>query len=504
MTESSLIVATFFGGQRMAESASGSDLVVVGCGIAGMSAAVSALQDGLSVTLLERAPEEDFGGNTRWTEAYMRMKNDREIADDFEDAFAANAGLNVDPNVLAAVSRPYGDWPDYVKAHPFPDPELIARFAASVPPTIAWLKSFGLRFEPQPIYLLTQNTTRIAAKGGGLALIERLMQEARKLGARVLYRTTAVDLLREEDGRVAGVVAVAPDGRRFSIRAGSTVLASGGYQGNPEMMTRYMGPRARHVRPVARGGYYNKGEGIRMALAAGAAPAGEYGSYHAEPVDPRSRQAEAVIFIWPYGILVNKGGRRFLDEAPGTADATYDDVTRRIADEPDGLAYVVFDAQVEDIPRWRTSIRSEVPPFEAPTLPALAAQLDLPAEALLATVARYNEACPAARETFDPLRTDGLATTGLEPRKSNWARRIEKPPFRACPIISANCFTFGGVKVNTDAQVLDNDARIIPGLYAAGETVGLYHQVYTGSTSVLRGAVFGRLAGLHAAKVMKR
>lgn len=236
-----------------------------------------------------------------------------------------------------------------------------------------------------------------------------------------------------------------------------------------------------------------------MALAAGAAPAGDFGSYHAEPVDPRSRQAEAVVFIYPYGILVNRRAERFLDEAPGTADATYDNITRTIADQPDGIAYVIFDAQVEDIPRWRASIRSDQPAYTADTLEGLAALLELPAGALRQTIVGYNAACPAASDSFDPVRTDGLATTGLTPPKTNWARPIVRAPFRAYPIISANCFTFGGLKVNTNAQVLDQDGRVMPGLYAAGETVGIYHQVYTGSTSVLRGAVFGRLAGLHAA-----
>lgn len=474
-----------------------SDLVIVGCGIAGLSAAVTALQAGLSVTLLERAPKEEFGGNSRWTEAYLRMKNDREIADDFEEHFAANAGVNLDPNLLAAAAEPYEYWPDYVKAHPFPDPEVIARFADRAPATVAWLKGFGLRFEPQPIYLLTQNTQRIAAQGGGLVLIERLMQEAEALGARVLYRTTAQDLLRDGQGRIAGIAATGPDGNRIELRGRGTVLASGGYQGNPEMLARYMGNRARHIRPVARGGYYNRGEGIRMALEAGAAAAGDFGSYHAEPVDPRSRQPEAVVFIYPYGVLVNRRGERFLDEAPGTADATYDDITRTVADQPDGIAYVIFDDQVEDIPRWRASIRTDVPAVEAPTLEGLVAALDLPPEAL-ATIAAYNAACPA-QGRFDPTRLDGLATVRLTPAKTNWARPIVKPPFRAYPIISANCFTFGGLKVNADAQVLDGDGKPMPGLYAAGETVGLYHQVYTGSTSVLRGAVFGRLAAQHAA-----
>jgi tricarballylate dehydrogenase len=475
-------------------------LVVVGCGIAGLSAAVSALECGLSVTLVERAPEANFGGNTRWTEAYCRMKNDAEIADDFEAQFAANAGWNIDPNVIAAVGGRYADWPSYVRAHPFPDPELIAAFARNVPPTIAWLKGFGLGFGPQPIYLLTQATTRIAARGGGLALIERLMAEARARGARVLFQTTAVDLLHDDLGATRGLIAIDASGRRSTIPGCAVVLASGGFEGNAEMLTRYLGPRARYIRPVAPGGYYNRGEGICMALAAGAAPAGEYGSYHAEPVDPRSRRAEAVVFIWPYGILVNRRGERFADEASGTVDAIYDEVGRRIADQPEGIAFTIFDAQVEEIPRWQSAIRSDQPPYEAATLPGLIEATGLPA-ATLETIAAFNRACPADGQ-FAPLAPDGLAARAVAPPKSNWARPVIAAPFRAYPIISANCFTFGGLKVNATAQVLDQDGRVMPGLYAAGETVGLYHGNYPGSTSVLRGAVFGRLAGKHAASVV--
>jgi tricarballylate dehydrogenase len=241
--------------------------------------------------------------------------------------------------VLAESAQDYSTWSPPVRAYPFSDPEVISTFAAKVPPTIAWLKTFGLKFGPQPTYLLTQNTTRIAALGGGLALIERLMVEAKHLGADVRFRTTAVELLRDSMGRIAGIVAAGPDGLRREIRAANTVIASGGFQGNQEMMTRYIGPKARNIRPVARGGYYNRGEGLWMMLEAGAAPAGEFGSYHAEPVDPRSLRAEAVIFIYPYGILVNNIGRRFLDEAPGTVDAHYDNIGRAIADQPDGICY---------------------------------------------------------------------------------------------------------------------------------------------------------------------
>ena len=155
----------------MPEAADIVDLLIVGSGIAGMSATVTARQAGLSTLTLERSTQGEFGGGTRWTEAYLRMKNDSEVSDDFVEVFAANAGANLDPNVVDEAANDYESWPAWVKAHPFPDPELINRFAERVPATIAWLKSFGLTFGPQPIYLLTQNTTRIAARGGGIALI---------------------------------------------------------------------------------------------------------------------------------------------------------------------------------------------------------------------------------------------------------------------------------------------------------------------------------------------
>ncbi|WP_225869713.1 FAD-binding protein [Glaciimonas sp. PCH181] len=320
------------------------------------------------------------------------------------------------------------------------------------------------------------------------------------VAGRTLDNTTAIALIIAEDGSIQGVTVVGADGLRRKLHAGATILASGGYQGNPEMLTRYMGTRARYIRPVASGGYYDKGEGIRMALAAGAAPAGDFSSYHSEPIDPRSRQPGAVVFIYPYGILVNTSGERFLDEAPGASDASYDNITRAIAEQKEGISYVIFDAQVEEIPRWKTSIRSEVAPLSASSLESLLAQLGLPLSETLSTIARYNAGCTSQR-AYSPLELDGVATSDVIPPKSNWARPIEKGPFYAFPIISGNCFTFGGVKVNVHAQVLDNDGKVLSGLYAAGETVGLYHQVYTGSTSVLRGLVFGRLAAQHIAQL---
>jgi tricarballylate dehydrogenase len=476
------------------------DVVVVGCGIAGLSAAVSALEMGARVAILERSGPEDRGGQTRWTEAAMRMKSEHEVADDFESHFAENSGHYLDPELISEAAGDYENWSAIVKVLNFTDPELISTIADRAGPTLQWLKTFGVRFDFQPSYFITTCTTRISPVGGGLALIEALAAAAEKKNASFFYRTTARDLLIDASGRVCGIEAVDENRRTIQFKAKSVVLGSGGFQGNPEMLTRYLGPKARYLRPVARGGYYNKGEGIGMAMAAGAAPSGDYGQVHAEPLDPRSGAPEPIVLVFNYGILVNKRGERFIDEAPSTVDASYEAITRRILDEPEGIAWAVLDSGIGDVPNWKRSVRSDQPPVSADTLDELAAKIGVPADVFGRTVASFNAACAEAEGRFNPLAVDGLKTAaGYAPPKSNWARPIEKGPFLAYPLICGNCFTFGGIKVNTRSEVVDADAKPIPGLYAAGEMTGLYYGTYTGATSVLRGAVFGRIAGQQAA-----
>lgn len=473
------------------------DVLVIGCGISGLSAAVSAAAAGARVIVLERATSDEFGGNTRWTESYFRMKDETQVSDDFEELLVANAGHHIDPSIVQSAAAAYEDWPAYVKAHGMPDPELISTLAAQAGPTVQWLKTFGIRFAALPTYFVTAAAPRLMPVGGGLVMIEALRDEAVRLGAEIRYETTAQALERDDGNGNVAVQTFGPDGRMRRLRAKAVVLGTGGFEGNPEMLTRYIGPEARFLRPVARGGYYNKGEGIRMALDAGGAPAGDFGSYHAEPMDPRSGQVEPLVMSFSYGLLVNKEGRRFVDEAPGPVDVHYDHIARAIKSQPDGLAYMIYDQRINDVPNWKKGIRTDQPPIEAATLAELARACGISEAGLLQTVESFNGAC--RRGQFSPLSTDGLATEGIEPQKSNWSRPIDRGPFCAYPVMSGICFTYGGVKANKQAQVVDNDGRAIPGLYAVGEAAGLYYQVYTGATSVLRGAVFGKIAGEHAA-----
>ncbi len=472
------------------------DVVVAGCGVAGLSAAVSAAENGAKVAILERATREERGGQSRYTEAYLRMKSETEVTDDFETHLAENGSGYIDPELVEEAAGAPDAQSNLARALAIADPNVIETFANAAGPTIAWLKGFGVRFDFLPTQFLTKSQPRLLPVGGGQALVEALAARAEKLGVTFLYETTATALVLDATGRVTGLRAKGR-GQGSMELAGRVVLACGGFEGSSEMMTRYVGPRSVYLRPVCKGGYYNRGEGIDMALAIGAAACGDFGSYHAEPVDPRSGVSEPSIFIFPYGILVNKDGRRFTDEAPGTVDAYYERVTRRIFEQRDGIAHVILDAKHMRIPNYKLGIRTDKPPIEAGSIEEMASKIGVPREALLQTVREYNAGCVAG--DYKPLQLDGVATRGLTPCKSNWALPIDEAPFHAYPIISSNVFTFGGVKVDPKARVLDRDGEPIPGLYAAGEVIGLYYGNYTGATSVLKGLVFGRIAGADAA-----
>jgi tricarballylate dehydrogenase len=470
------------------------DVVVAGCGAAGLSAAVAARQAGARVVVLERAVREERGGQSRYTEAYLRMKSHSEVTDDFETMLAENGSGAIDPDLI--VDAALGRQTNLARSLSIADPAFIETFAQAAGGTIAWLQGFGVRFEFLPTQFLTKSQPRLLPVGGGAALVEALAAQAERLGVEFLYETTARALVQDDTGRVIGLRARRRDGSALQLM-GQVVLASGGFEGNAEMMTRYVGPRSVHLRPICKGGYYNRGEGIEMALAAGALGSGEFGSYHAEPIDPRSGLAEPSVFIFPYGILVNQDGLRFTDEAPGTVDAWYERVTRRIYEQRNGTAWVVLDARHTRIPNYRLAIRTDKPPVVAQNMAQLAHAIQVPPDTLQQTVQAYNAACVPG--SWQPLVLDHLATRGLEPPKSNWATALDEAPFSAYPIMSANVFTFGGLKVDPQARVLDRDGEPIAGLYAAGEIIGTYYGNYTGATSVLKGLVFGRIAGTDAA-----
>ena len=477
------------------------DVVVIGCGVAGLSAAVTAAEGGAKVALLERAPEDERGGNSRYTEAWMRMKTEEEVADDLVDLFIERGHGAIGPELLKEVSNDYDNWPQNVRAFPFNDPEIVMALAENAPETMALLKRHGVKFTFHSPMLLQKGPERMGPSGGGLAIVEALSAAAEKLGVEMMYETTGRSLLLDDAGDIRALRCWSKARGNFALEAANVVIASGGYQGNLEMMTRYVGNNAHLTRPVSPGGVYNKGEGIEMMLAAGAAPAGQYDMFHGEPVDPRSARHEALIAVVNYGVLVNVHGKRFMDEGSNRYELIYDEVSWTIMRQKLGIAHLVFDSRLFNIPNIRTRIKTDQPPIRASSIAELAPQIGVPEKMLTETIRGYNAATVDGQ--YDTTRLDGLSTEGLALPKSNWARPIDEGDLHAFPIMCANTFTCGGVKITKDAQVVNRDGEPIPGLYAAGETVGLYYNLYVGATSVLRGLVFGRQAGQHVCQNLK-
>jgi tricarballylate dehydrogenase len=265
------------------------------------------------------------------------------------------------------------------------------------------------------------------------------------------------------------------------------------------MMREHFGEGAQTMRLISPGTRFNTGDGIRMALALGAARSGDWNGMHAEPVDARAKGSAPVVLVYPYGVVVDRNGHRFFDEGAGLVHETWEWFARDMHFKaPGSTAFAILDGRLLAISGYERAIRSEVPPARADTLTELAKLIGVDADNLSATVAAYNAACTGDPGTFDATRCDGLsAARTLQPPKSNWARAISEPPYLAWPLVGAVAYTFGGLATDDRARVL-RDGAPIAGLYAAGEITGHFYATAPNAVSILRCLVFGRIAGREA------
>jgi tricarballylate dehydrogenase len=307
-----------------------------------------------------------------------------------------------------------------------------------------------------------------------------------------------------EGHRVCGVQTQSSDGAAATLEADAVILACGGFQGNAAMMRTHFGSEAETLKLISPGTRFDTGDGIRIAIEQGASASGDWNGMHIEPVDPRSKNSAPVVLVYPYGIVVDREGRRFFDEGGGLVHETWEVFARDIHfGRPNGIAYAILDAGLLDIEGFGRAIRSEVPPYRAETLDDLAAQIGIPARNLKETVDTFNAAATGDVARFDAARCDGLKAAGaLQPPKSNWARPIERPPFLAYPLVGAIAYTFGGLATNDKAEVL-GERGPMPGLYAAGETTGHFYGTAPNAVSVLRALVFGKIAGQQAVEFIR-
>ncbi|MBI1885658.1 MAG: FAD-dependent tricarballylate dehydrogenase TcuA [Chloroflexi bacterium] len=457
------------------------DVAAVGGGIAGLAAAITAAGEGASAVLLEKAPRAERGGNTRFADAQVRFPHD---ADQYCDRAYTPEEFRRD---LIRISGGRAS-PDLVDA-------LVGRAAE----TVDWLTALGVEWESGYPHTAGYRRTPVA---GGQGLVDLLFRRAEGIGVAVSYETPARELL-VDGGRIAGLRAVSPEGP-VEVRSPAVVLASGGFQASREMRAAHLGPTAEEV--VLRGSRHDTGDGIAIALAVGARPAGQWDGYHAAVIDARSLPVECgvtALYNFQMGIIVDAQGQRFLDEGEDFRDHTYVKFARAIIERAGGKAFCIFDQQAYSRPEFQRGWRPVGPPLMSDTIEGLAGALGLPPRSLAETVRRFNTAVQPGELDFD--RLDGKSTRGASPPKSNWALPVEAPPFVALPVTGGITFTFGGLKVDREARVIHESGKPIPGLFAAGELMGeLFYDNYPGATSVIRGAVFGRIAGRNAARMRQR
>jgi tricarballylate dehydrogenase len=487
----------------------GIDIVVVGGGNAALCAALAAQEHGAKVLVLECAPEDESGGNSRFTAGAIRF-----AYDGVEDLKTLMPDLGESEIATTDFGRYTEDdfFDDMFRVTQYRcDPDLVECLVRRSQETMLWMRDKGVRFIP----IYGRQAFKIDGKfkfwggltvesvGGGPGLVDSLTEACTKRGIAVAYETRATALVT--DGRaVTGVVVRRAGGRPETIETKAVVLACGGFEANPEWRTRYLGPGWEIAK--VRGTRFNTGDGIRMALDIGAASYGNWSGCHAVGWDRNAPEFGDLAVgdqfqkhSYPFGIMLNASGKRFVDEGADFRNYTYAKYGAEIMKQPGAFAWQIFDAKVASLLRDEYRIR-EITKETAATLADLVAKLEgVDAAAGLEEIERYNA---AVRQdvAFNPNVKDGRGTAGLAIDKTNWANTLDTPPFEAYAVTCGITFTFGGLRVDPQAAVLDTDLRRIPGLYAAGELVGgLFYHNYPGGTGLMSGAVFGKIAGASAA-----
>jgi tricarballylate dehydrogenase len=489
------------------------DVVVVGFGNAAQAAACAAHVAGAKVLVLEKAPEKKKGGNT-WFSHGAQFRH-------------VHNGLIDEKPLLPHISESEFakiDLPPYSADDFYSDimrvtrgrsvPELAELLVSESYPTVKWMREMGIQWEilynlAKPVgdrFQWHHGSSFINSKDGGGGLVEMWHTILKRLGLEIRFETAAQRLLTDESGRVYGLIAETPKGLT-EIRCKGVVLGSGGFSANPAMRAQFLG--AGWDLAKVRGTRYNTGDGIQMALDIGAQSFGHWSGGHATPIDadageyeggfldPANRRNRTHRYAWTIGIMVNTEGRRFIDEGEDFHAYTYAKTGAEILKQPGSIAYQIFDKKLEEcVARY---LYEGATAIKANSIGELAEMLEINPKALEKTVEDFNNAVQDD-QPFNELIRDGRHTEGLFPPKTNWANRMDTPPYTAYAATCGLTFTYGGLKVNPKCQVLNKFDRPIPGLYGAGElTAGFFFYNYPSGSGLLRGAVTGKIAGTNAA-----
>ena len=469
-----------------------------------MCAALAARDAGADVVVLEKAPPNEQGGNCPYTGGGFRF-----VHEGIEDLRHMLPDLT-DSEVGRISMAPYtsDDFRDHFAAvtKGDSDPALIDTLIANSRPTVEWMFEKGVRWELSGSSARVEGAPSVIPNGVGMSawesgpgLVRMLTTACRRAGVTILYETAMTRLLTSEDGAVVGVEARDQDGLH-DLLANGVVLACGGFEANPEMRGEYIG--AGWERARVRGSAHNTGDGIRAAFDVGAQGTGHWDGCHATPIDvaaPETGDLQVTDIMprrsYPIGVTVNSEGQRFVDEGAGFAEQTFVDMGHAILQQDDGVAHQVFDSRALPHIEGRYSSAKR---FEASSIAQLADELGINADGLKKTIDDFNES--AHEGEYQPRTLDERSTCSLEPPKSNWAIKIDRPPYFAYTVTGGITYTYGGLKIDTGARVLDAEDHPIPGLYAAGIIVGgIFVHGSLRAAGLMHGAVYGRIAGAAAA-----
>jgi tricarballylate dehydrogenase len=488
------------------------DVIVVGGGNAAFCTALAARENGASVLMLEAAPEEESGGNSRFTAGAMRVVYNG--VGDIKALVPDLSQAEIDTTDFGTYTQDQF-FDDMARVTQFrTDPNLCELLVTQSFDALNWMRQKGIRFVP----IYGRQAFKIEGRfkfwggltvetvGGGEGLVAMMKDSGKKHGIEIRYHTRATDLLY--DGAAVSGVRFRSGTETGVINARAVVLACGGFEANTEWRTRYLGPGWDLAK--VRGSRFNTGEGLRMALAIGASPYGNWSGCHAVQWEMNAPEFGDLAVgdqfqkhSYPFAILVNALGKRFVDEGADFRNYTYAKYGRVVLEQPGQFAWQIWDQKTKHLQRDEYHIK-QCTKVTANTLEELAKKLDgVNAEQFVKTIAEYNAAV-RSDVAFNPNIKDGRRTEGLSVPKSNWANTIDKPPFEGYAVTCGVTFTFGGLRINNDCEVLNLDYEPIAGLYAAGELVGgIFYFNYPGGTGLTSGSVFGKIAGAAAARAAR-
>ena len=409
------------------------DVLIVGTGNAACCAAHSAVEKGAKIGMLEKASKANRGGNSALT-GHMRF-----VFNGVEDVRPLVRNMADDELRALLEHMPHRTeaehWDEVMQVtNNQSDQDMLQVHVTESLKTVQWLASKGHDWVPAGGFKMPSDNI-LLMNGGGYGLQQRNFTLLEKAGVVFHYETAATELIQDQKGRVTGVRALTPNGFA-TFTAKSVVLACGSFEANPEMRARYLGAGWDTVR--IRGVPFNTGDGLRMAMHIGAMPHGSWTTCHASPQDidlppfkipvAYSTKASYARYMYPYSIMVNTNGERFVDEAYDLRGRTYAAMGRAILAQPGGIAYQILDAKARKMDIYPTNYDSATS-AQADTLEKLGAELEINVPNFIKTVREFNAAIQPGQFNPDRHKLDGKRTAGIYPPKSNYCLSIEEPPF---------------------------------------------------------------------------